>query len=241
MKLPLHPDVRLLTHHIAGLAALDKPEGLRSHPNDSSVDAGALLSVKYDHSDECYVEADGKRWFLCNRLDAPTSGIVLLCSNKRLALAVKEVFRGHEVEKIYHAVVKGRPPQGEEDWRDRLLTRGKGQPLRTQLHRDGLPSETHMKLLESSLCSPAVSLLQLQPRTGRTHQLRVQASSRHLPVVGDATYGDFRFNREFSSRSGLKRLFLHSSGLRFSVTFEGEKIVFRAKSRLPEAFSQAMR
>jgi 23S rRNA pseudouridine955/2504/2580 synthase len=241
MKLPLHPEVRLLTHHVAGLVALDKPEGLRSHPNDHTVDAGALMPVKYDHSDECYIEPDGKRWFLCNRLDAPTSGIVLLCSNKRLAHAVKEVFRGREVEKIYHAVVKGYPAQGEADWRDRLQTRGKGRLLRTLVHRDGLPSETHMKLLESSPTSPVVSLLQLQPHTGRTHQLRVQAASRHLPVVGDGTYGDFRFNREFAARSGLKRLFLHSSGLRFSVVFEGQKIVFKAKSQLPESFAEALR
>lgn len=237
MKLPLHQRCRLLTHHAAGLVAIDKAEGLRSHPNDTGPDLQAVLLTQFDAEEECYRDGDGNHWFLCNRLDAPTSGIVLLCGAAALADAVRRLFRDREVEKVYHAIVKGRPHRRQAIWRDRLQTRGGGGAVRTAKSGSGQDCLTEMRLEGHSRQPPVVSLLKLHPKTGRTHQLRVQAASRHLPVIGDATYGDFRFNREYAHRTGVKRMLLHCSRLEFTLRHQGRTIRFSAKSPVPQEFS----
>jgi 23S rRNA-/tRNA-specific pseudouridylate synthase len=83
-------------------------------------------------------------------------------------------------------------------------------------------------------------LIELKPLTGRTHQLRVQCAKRHLPIIGDATYGDFRRNRDFAKATGLKRLFLHSVETRLEYSRGGRRVAFRAEAPLPEAFGRAM-
>jgi len=65
----------------------------------------------------------------------------------------------------------------------------------------------------------AMSLLQLEPKTGRTHQLRIQCSQRNLPIVGDRTYGDFEKNRLFAKGTGQEGMFLHAE--RVKVPFRG--------------------
>jgi tRNA pseudouridine65 synthase len=83
-----------------------------------------------------------------------------------------------------------------------------------------------------------LALLQLEPRTGRSHQLRVQCAKRQLPIVGDQTYGDFPRNRQFAKLTGAKRLFLHSSETTFDYEFAGRKQAFRATAPLPDEFEK---
>jgi 23S rRNA-/tRNA-specific pseudouridylate synthase len=64
-----------------------------------------------------------------------------------------------------------------------------------------------------------MSLLELEPKTGRTHQLRIQCSQRNLPIVGDRTYGDFEKNRAFAKSTGQQGMFLHAE--RVKVPFRG--------------------
>ena len=86
----------------------------------------------------------------------------------------------------------------------------------------------------------ALAMIQLEPRTGRSHQLRVQCAKRHLPIVGDATYGDFEHNRAFAKRTGEKRLFLHSLATKFEYEWKGKTFAFSAKAEVPEEFRTAM-
>ena len=69
---------------------------------------------------------------------------------------------------------------------------------------------------------PRVSLLRLEPHTGRSHQLRAQCAKRGLPIVGDQTYGNFPRNREFAKAAGTKRMFLHSLETGFEYEFNGK-------------------
>jgi 23S rRNA-/tRNA-specific pseudouridylate synthase len=85
---------------------------------------------------------------------------------------------------------------------------------------------------------PALSVLELEPHTGRTHQLRVQCARRHLPILGDQNYGDFRRNREFSRRLGTDRLFLHARHVDVEFPLDGGKIRFDAESPLPPEFQR---
>jgi len=207
--LPLHPACRLLKADASGLLAADKAEGILSHPNPGQDKAPSLLGVRYDGVEECYVDGD-QRWYLLNRLDGPTSGVILLADNCELALAVKEAFASHNVEKTYAAVIRGFPPRRKDRWRDCLQVVKRKGVLRTAVIRGRPNAETAIELLQRGEGPPARSLVALHPKTGRTHQLRVQCASRHLAIIGDATYGDFAFNRDFRQKTGLNRLFLHS-------------------------------
>jgi 23S rRNA-/tRNA-specific pseudouridylate synthase len=69
--------------------------------------------------------------------------------------------------------------------------------------------------------------------------LRVQCASRHLPILGDATYGDFAFNRTFRQRTGHGRLFLHSHRVEVPLQWKGTEIAFKAESPLPPEFVSA--
>ena len=241
MDLPLHPDCPLLKHDPCGLIAVDKACGVLSHPNSSSESsAGALITCPYDFDQEAYVAKTGTLYLL-NRLDGPTSGVILLSENPDLAQLVKDAFAAHRVEKTYAALVKGIPPGKRDSWRDCLAVRKRNGTLRTQTTRGKPNAFVDVDLLQRGTGPPARALVALKPTTGRTHQLRVQCASRRLPIIGDATYGDFRFNREFRGKHGTGRLFLHSWKTLLKVSFKGQAIEFSAESPLPDAFTVALR
>ena len=75
-------------------------------------------------------------------------------------------------------------------------------------------------------------MLRLIPKTGRTHQLRVQTAIRKMPIVGDKSYGNFRLNRVIAKETGVARLYFHSSTLKFKL---GNDIICM-KSELPHDF-----
>lgn len=197
------------------------------------------MTVGYDFDKEAYIDG-ATIWYLLNRLDAPTSGVILVANCPEVAEAVKQAFAEHQVEKTYAAVVKGFPARKSEAWRDCLVTHKRGGTLRTEVVRGKPDSECRMELLERASGPPARSLVALHPSTGRTHQLRVQCASRRLPIIGDATYGDYAFNRDFRKRNGEKRLYLHSWKTRLQVPLGGRNLSFFVESPLPEAFSVAL-
>lgn len=238
-QIPLGPDVRLLASHPAGLIAVEKPAGLRSQPNSSRADSRALLPLPYDSAQECFVDGP-QRWFLLHRLDAPTSGVILLADNAECAAALRQLFAERKVNKSYAAIVRGKPRRPRETWQDQLRTERRGSAVRAER---GGPARalSEMKAVFTPASPPLRTQLELHPKTGRTHQLRIQCASRRLAIIGDATYGDFRFNREFARRYGLNRLFLHARKLDFRLSFEGREIHFCAESPLPDDFRRALR
>lgn len=239
-SLPLGPEVSIAGHHPCGLWALDKPGGIRSHPNENRPDPKALLTVRYDPRAECYTDEGGnRRWHLLNRLDAPTSGIVLLAEDDAIAAIVRNLFVERAVRKTYFALVFGKPQSREGHWEDRLQVK-KGPGGARTVRGGHQPAITAMKQVRMKNDVFSRALLELQPKTGRTHQLRVQCAERQLPIVGDATYGDFRLNREFVAQYGIKRLFLHSGKVAFQFQWNGQKIGFKASARLPDDFEKAL-
>ncbi len=240
MNPPLHPDCPLLGADPCGLLAVDKAAGVLSHPNAPGDATPALLQAPYDFATETYRAGDTV-WYLLNRLDGPTSGVILLARDPEVAAAVKDAFARHTVEKSYLALVRGFPPQPRARWRDRLATRRRGGMLRTVSVPGPPNAETEMVLRERGVGPPARALLELRPLTGRTHQLRVQCALRRLPIIGDTTYGDFAFNRAFRRRTGTDRLFLHSWKTRLAFEWAGRRVCFAAESPLPPVFAVALR
>jgi len=240
--LPLGAGVKLLARDANGLAAFDKPAGLLSHANGSEDEARSLLTCRYDKEAECFTWKTGdgapRQLWLLNRLDSATSGVILATADAELANEIRGQFKRKRVRKIYHALVFGGPARAVELWRDLLAVEKRGGQIRTATHAGNVPAETQMTVVRSRRTEPRVSLLRLEPRTGRSHQLRVQCAKRHVPIVGDQTYGDFARNREFAKLAATKRLFLHSLETNFTYEWRGRNFAFAARAPLPPEFEK---
>ncbi len=236
--LPLGRGVELLESDSNGVAALAKPAGVLSHPNKAGEEPRSLLNAPYAFDGEYYelgpsAGGAGRLWLL-NRLDSATSGVILAVSDEALASVIRAQFRRKQVHKVYLALVFGKPPKQTDVWKDRLAVDRRGGKIRTSA--GAIPSESRMSVLRQGASHAPVSLIRLEPRTGRSHQLRVQCARRGLPIVGDQTYGDFARNREWAKKTGIKRLFLHSLETHFDYDFAGRSHTFAAKAPLPPEF-----
>jgi 23S rRNA-/tRNA-specific pseudouridylate synthase len=223
--------VELIEAGPTGLYALHKPSGIRSQPKEGGKDPQALLTCSYSLKDEAYhVPPDkggGKVWLL-HRLDAGTSGVILVADQETTAEEVKQAFAEHRVKKTYVALVFGWPKESEAVWRDRIEVTKEGGRARGKAGA-GIWAEARMRVREKLQGkSGPMALLELQPKTGRTHQLRIQCANRGLPIVGDRTYGDFQKNRALKTDV----LFLHSE----SITCPVGKAFFKPHMPHPEGF-----
>lgn len=239
-KLPLGSGVSILNYDAdTTLFALNKPEGFRSHPNKPGIDKKSLLSAPYDQSEECYFcdlpNIGTIRVFLLNRLDAPTSGVILLCLNPELVPEIHKLFKAHKIQKTYTAIVKGIPKLKQTIWKDRLSPQKLGEKIRTQKGGERLAETQYNKIAQNN--DLGISLCNLMPITGLTHQLRVQGALHNHPILGDKTYGDFSFNKEIQKLSSYKRLFLHSSKIELAYNFKQKAYTFHAQAPLPEEFN----
>jgi 23S rRNA pseudouridine955/2504/2580 synthase len=148
------------------------------------------------------------RPLLVHRLDKDTSGLILTAKTREAAAAFSSLFAGKRegagkegggITKQYLAVCAGSPdpPQG-------LIN------LSLEVRGRGRESQTSYRLLERA---GDFSLLELEPGTGRMHQIRRHLSRIGRPVLGDDKYGDFSLNRRLRGERGLRKLLLHSSRL----------------------------
>ena len=220
VRWPLGPGVEIVKQGPAGLYALNKPSGIRSQPKEGGKDPQALLTCSYSLKDEAYHippdKGGGKVWLL-HRLDAGTSGVILMADQEKTAEEVKKAFAEHRVKKTYVALVFGWPKEKEAVWRDRIeVTKDKGKARGKA--GAGIWAEARVKVREKfqGKAGP-MALLELCPTTGRTHQLRIQCANRGLPIVGDRTYGDFQRNRLLGEIVRPVTLFLHSERIQLDV------------------------
>jgi 23S rRNA-/tRNA-specific pseudouridylate synthase len=232
--------VEVIAAHPCGLAALAKPDGLLSHPNRPGEEARSLVAAGYDEAARCFtwLDASGqpRRVWLLHRLDSATSGVVLVAAREEVARAVRAAFEQRAVRKRYLALVFGHPRARSALWRDAMdVERSEGRVRAADTGR--LEAETAMRCLRLVPGPPAMAMIGLEPRTGRTHQLRHQCARRHLPIVGDQTYGDFKANREFARRAGTDRLFLHASSVAMKITVAGAVVKFSAEAPAPPEFA----
>ena len=239
--IPLSPGVSVLHSHATGLLAFYKPEGVRAHPNSANTDERALLNCNYNPSLQSYdwilPDGRGNKLYLLNRLDSPTSGLIVGTMFLDFAEEVKKRFAYKEVEKTYHAVVFRGDRLRRETWRDPIKVVREGEKLRSRTDStSGEYALTHVRRLRSSSGCFRCALIEMRPLTGRTHQLRVQCAKRKMPIVGDGTYGDFLLNREIRKSTGCKLLLLHASHIRIPLK-SAEKIeYFEADSPIPTEF-----
>lgn len=239
--LPIGQGARFLKHNQHGLVALEKPAGLMSHPNRSRDFGRSLLNAEYDQKNEFYAwKTSGgiQRAWLLNRLDSPTSGVLLLSVNESIVQVIRQLFAVHKVKKTYYALVKGKPSPASGCWKD-ILKRESYKQAKVSGSASELFAQTYYQFDGRSEDLP-VSLIRLMPVTGRAHQLRIQCSYHNHPIIGDRTHGDFSFNRKLSSIIGEKRMMLHSAEINLSYMLQGNQYKFKAESLLPKVFTRSI-
>lgn len=196
------------------LLAVNKPPGLRVHSSGKFVNANLIYHLRHLHHPP-YPEAN-----LVNRIDAGTSGLVLLARDKGVLSQLMRQFAGGLVVKEYLAVVTGRPFPA-----DGTINLPIGPVQAARVPRFGIDSlegkaaVTHYRTVRP--LTEHFTLLNLKPETGRTHQLRVHLAAIGHPIAGDALYTmndqdylDWRLHPTPSTT--LPRQALHSHRLHFS-------------------------
>ena len=160
-----------------------------------------------------------ERQGIVHRLDANTTGVMVVAKSERAYSALKRAFRERSVDKRYHALVQGHPDplRGTVDAPIGRHPSGDG---RFAVVSDGRPSVTHYDTLEAFR---AASLVSVDLETGRTHQIRVHMAAIRHPCVGDLLYGA---DPVLAARLGLTRQWLHAVSLTFAHPEDGREVSF---------------
>lgn len=203
------------------LIVIDKPVGIAAHPSpgwQGATVVGAIFAAGYQLATSGAAERQG----VVHRLDVGTSGLMVVAKNEVAYSNLKDQFRDRTVSKVYHALAQGHmdPLVGTID---APIDRHPREDYRFAVVANGKPSITHYKTLE---VFPAVTLLEIELETGRTHQIRVHFSALHHPLVGDLTYGS---DPALASRLGITRPWLHAKQLAFDHPASGERLSFNAE------------
>ena len=186
------------------LIAVNKPAGLLAVPGRGA-DKQDCLATR--------VQAEFPGAMIVHRLDMATSGMLLFARGAAMQHHLSQMFRERLVAKRYVAVVAGglEQPSGEIDLP--LVCDWPNRPRQKVDHESGKPSLTRYRLLSYDTVTD-VSRVELEPVTGRTHQLRVHLAAIGHPILGDALYGG----------RAAKRLLLHASMLSFAHPLSGEPL-----------------
>ena len=245
---PLGKGCHLIGHHQeTNIWAIDKAPGILTHPNFQSKSKKkrslkTLFDAKFNFQEEAYEWTDGagvlQKVFLVHRLDSPTSGIILVTTNKEISSLLKIAFTEQKVQKTYHAIVRANGLIRSRIWRDKLYEVKKQGKLRVKWGQSGSEAVTEVQLASNTSQRNEFRLLRLKPRTGRTHQLRVQCSKRGMPIVGDQTYGDFSLNRRVEKSTKRSQLFLHATSISLSLDYKNRPLTVLFETSLPRSFGK---
>jgi 23S rRNA pseudouridine1911/1915/1917 synthase len=212
------------------IAVVDKPVGVAVHPSPGwsgpTVVAGlAALGLRMATS------GAAERQGIVHRLDAGTTGVMVVAKSERAYSLLKQAFRDRTVSKVYLAVVQGHPDPSEGTI-DAPIDRHPKHDWRFAVVTDGRPSVTHYRTLEAFR---AASLLEVELETGRTHQIRVHFSAVRHPCVGDLTYGA---DPVLAKSLKLDRQWLHAHRLGFHHPADGRWVEFTSEP--PADLAQAL-
>jgi 23S rRNA pseudouridine1911/1915/1917 synthase len=211
-------------HHFI---AVNKPAPIltQAPPGIPSLEALVKSYIK-----EKYAKPAGVYLGIPHRLDRLVTGVILFARNSKAAARVAEQFHQHSVEKTYLAVVEGSVTDDAGEWRDFL--RKIEQEARTEIVPQGTENAreaiTTFRVVQRFA---EATVLELAPRTGRMHQLRIQAASRGHPVLGDEVYGS---TRPFGERGQI--ISLHAQRLKLLHPFRKEPLAIEAP--LPDAWDE---
>ncbi len=232
-----------IVHEDDALLVVDKPAGVAVH-GGSGIRFGVIEQLRTARPDARFLE-------LVHRLDRETSGLLLVAKRRSALVALHADWRDGRVEKRYLACVAGPWPEARRQVRAPLVKfTVDGGERRVRVtgpdDPDGMPAVTVFNRLERFQTPDGdYALLDVELRTGRTHQIRVHLASLGRPIVGDDKYGDFALNHRLARATRpptLRRMFLHAASLSF--THPLDRTPLRLQSALPDdcaAFVAALR
>lgn len=200
---------------------VDKPPGLVVHPGAGNSE-GTLANGLLARFPDIESVGDRMRPGIVHRLDAGSSGLLVVARTNEAAERLIEQFADHSATRVYDAMVWG-VPEAPHGIIDAPLGRSRSDPLRMAVVADGRPSRTDYRVIGTFSSPASVSRLECRLETGRTHQIRVHLSSINHPLLGDPVYGQRRPNL------GLKRPFLHAAELQFEHPGTGERVTFHSE------------
>lgn len=203
-------------HEDEHLLVVNKPAGWNTHAPSPYAGEGIYDWLKHREL----------RWAnlaIIHRLDKETSGVLVFGKTPQANRSLTEQFAGREVTKKYTLLTHRTPTQAAFTAKSKISRAGE----RYVSGPHGDVAETRFQLLDSAIPNPPSAMIQAEPLTGRTHQIRVQAAEHGFPILGDTLYGGAPF----------PRVCLHATELQLQHPATGDPIVFTA----PVDFSAAAR
>lgn len=227
-KQPLTP-LRLEPEHILyrdqELIVINKPAGMATQPAPSRyqgtvyAELQKLLETPKNRGQKPSIG-------MVQRLDQDTSGVLVFSIHKRAHKRMTEAFRGRNVDKIYWALIAGRPARCEGHFSS-LLAKRRATNLMVSVERGGKQADTLYRTIHTT---ELASLVEVELISGRTHQIRAHFSEAGLPLLGDTAYG----GPNTLNGVDIPRQMLHSRELTFAHPVTGKKMTFTAP--LPHDF-----
>jgi len=226
---PLHFGV---IYEDESVLVVDKPAGLPMHPSATYHKHTLSYLLR-----ESYAGQFTPR--LAHRLDRETSGLVVCARTLEAERRLKRAFAAHGVQKTYLAIVRGEMPDDAGEMTQSMAPAREGLHVLMEIREDGLQAHTSFRVVERRV---GHTLVELFPRSGRQHQLRVHLSALGYSIVGDKLYGPEReapflecietgMTDDLLERLGLPRHALHAH--RLSFTHPATGMAFEALSPLP--------
>ena len=200
------------------IIVIDKPTGVAAHPTpgwSGPTVLQGLLAAGYTVATSGAAERQG----IVHRLDANTTGVMVVAKSEHAYSVLKQAFRDRTVTKTYHALVQGHPDPFRGTI-DAPIARHPSGDGRFAVVSDGRPAVTHYDTLEAFR---AATLLSIGLETGRTHQIRVHMSAIRHPCAGDRLYGA---DPVLAAHLGLTRQWLHAVSLAFEHPADGRLVEF---------------
>jgi 23S rRNA pseudouridine1911/1915/1917 synthase len=196
------------------LIVVDKPAGVVTQPGKKHERDSLLNGLFAAYGPVLQNLGEARDWGLLHRLDRETSGLVLIALRKSAFDHLLDQFKRRLVQKIYWAIVAGRPSPAQGVIQ-KPIAEVVGARKKAVLARDGKPAITAYRVLHSAA---TVSLIEARPKTGRLHQIRVHMASLGYPVAGEDTYTGP------SATPKVPRLCLHAAYLSFIHPVTGKRM-----------------
>jgi 23S rRNA pseudouridine1911/1915/1917 synthase len=209
------------------LAVINKPAGMVVHPG-AGISGGTLANAIAWHFG--LNTENSSRVGIVHRLDKDTSGLIVVAKTEEMQEKLSGLFRKRKVEKSYVALVHG-SPRDNSGVIERPIARDRRHRTRMTVAANGRYALTHWRVRQRF---EKFTLLDVDIKTGRTHQIRVHLASINHPVVGDAVYNEGRDNTiaNIEIRRAVEKLgrfFLHAEKLSFRHPAKGEQLAFKAE------------
>lgn len=210
------------------IVVVDKPAGMVVHPG-AGVTGGTLVNALLHACGDLSGIGGKTRPGIVHRLDKETSGVMVVAKRDAVHRSLSEQFRSRETEKEYAAVVSGEMKKNSGVFVSPIGRSPSNRVKMTALRGGGRDAETRWEVVERLR---GATMVKVEPKTGRTHQIRVHFSENGFPVLADRVYGGRKSRPRGVAGDLIKRHALHARRLGFTHPGTGKRIEFSAE--IPE-------